>query len=99
MLFRHEGEPFSLDDLLMYGKAKPTADLLDVLTLFVKDPGKDRDAGRMKNAVDLRKQVDDDVSREVSQQKMNAVADHAIDRAAERPDFGFVVELNVGSGY
>src|SRR5262245_5167502 len=95
MLFGYEGEPLSPGDLFVDWEVKPPANSLDVFTLLDQDSGKDRDARRMENAIDLRKQVDDDVGSEVCQQEMNAVADDRIHGAAERPDVCLVIELNI----
>src|SRR6266850_1444699 len=96
MLFGDQGQPLTPGEFLMDSKAEAVDDLTNFLALLLKNSGEDRNSVRLKNAIELLKEVHDEIGRQVAKNQAHRLAFHGIDGPRERPDLVFRIAFDVG---
>src|SRR5437870_3255751 len=87
-LLSHEDKPLSTSDFLVNVEPELAALVENVLALFVQDAGKNGQASTRENALELRKELDDDIGIQISKQEIDGTVAYRIDGPAKRPEVG-----------
>src|SRR5437870_654087 len=95
MLLDDEREPFATSNLFENLVPIILDELAHFLSLFVKNAGQNREAMELKNAIELREQIDDDVCSQVAKKQADRVAFDRIQRTAERCHVVLGIALDV----
>jgi hypothetical protein len=66
-LSNHKRDPLATCAVVFDGPTAVRDDIPNLASLFDKNPGEDNRAGRLQRTLDFRKQLSDDVRREVAQ--------------------------------
>src|SRR5438876_2141101 len=93
--FRNQGDPFSTHHFFMDGITKPRHDMENILALLTEDSRKDRQTTRAQRAMKFRKELDNEVLRQIAQKKVHRFGADRIDGPAERPHLAFRVALDI----